>query len=63
MKILLMTALLGASSLLLGGCQNHPADRRAEFNAETHREYNPETGSFEQNPPFGKQSNKPVTDQ
>ncbi|HEX4083577.1 MAG TPA: hypothetical protein VHY22_01600 [Chthoniobacteraceae bacterium] len=58
MKILLMTAVLAGSPLLLGACQNHPDQRRDEFNAKTHRQYNPETGSFEQVPPWGKQSNK-----
>ena len=58
MKILLMSAMLGATALLLGACQNHPRDTKADFNAKTHREYNPETGGFEQSPPWGKQSDK-----
>jgi len=53
---LLITCTLCAVALTLGACQNasHPND----FAEKTHRTYNPQTGSFEQTPPFGKQSNK-----
>ena len=30
----------------------------SDFAADTHRTYNPQTGDFEQNPPWGKRSNK-----
>jgi hypothetical protein len=56
MKLPLLIFALGAGSLLLGACQNNPP--RNTFVDKTHRTYNPETGSFEQSPPYGKQYNK-----
>jgi hypothetical protein len=56
MKLLAILSLLGTGTLLLGACQSSPPSNT--FNQTTHRTYNPETGSFEQSPPFGKQSNK-----
>ncbi len=56
MKTPVLIFLFGAGALLLGACQNNPPQNR--FVEKTHRTYNPETGSFEQSPPFGKQSNK-----
>jgi hypothetical protein len=60
MKLLLMLIVIGAASFpfLFSACQNHPPQSREEFDQNTHRTYNPQTGSFEQSPPFGKQSNK-----
>ena len=58
MKILVMFILFGAASLILGACQNRPHNPSDNFGQKTHREFNPQTGSFEQSPPFGKQSNK-----
>jgi outer membrane biogenesis lipoprotein LolB len=55
MKTPLLIFLLGAAALLLVACQNQPP--RNTFTEKTHRTYNPETGSFEQSPPWGKQSN------
>jgi len=55
MKILL-TSLLCGCALLLGACQN--PTHRDDFAEKTHRTYNPQTGSFEQTPPWGKQGNK-----
>jgi hypothetical protein len=57
MKTPALFALL-ATAFALGACENHPPRSQAEFAEKTHRTYNPETGSFEQSPPFGKQSNK-----
>ncbi len=56
MKRFLMLAVIGAGCLFLGACQNRP--HPDNFGEKTHRTYNPETGSFEQSPPWGKQSNK-----
>jgi hypothetical protein len=53
---LLITSTLCASALFLGACQNSPHPN--DFAEKTHRTYNPQTGSFEQSPPYGKQSNK-----
>jgi hypothetical protein len=53
---LLITCTLCALGLALGACQSQP--HRDDFTEKTHRTYNPETGSFEQTPPFGKQGNK-----
>jgi hypothetical protein len=55
MKLTLLIATLGGT-LLLGACQSSPPPNT--FDEKTHRTYNPETGSFEQSPPWGKQSNK-----
>jgi hypothetical protein len=56
MKAPVLIFLCGAAALLLGACQNNPPPDT--FHEKTHRTYNPETGSFEQSPPWGKQSNK-----
>jgi hypothetical protein len=58
MKRLLTISVFGAAMLLLGACQNPPEKHPNDFDQKTHRTFNPETGSFEQTPPFGKQSNK-----
>jgi len=50
--------LLPAIAIALGACQNPPHKRSDDFDQKTHRVYNPQTGSFEQSPPWGKQSNK-----
>ena len=57
MKLPVLIFVLGAGTLLLGACQtsNPPPNT---FTEKTHRTYNPETGTFEQSPPFGKQGNK-----
>jgi len=60
MKILLLFALLAAAFLGLSACQSSSHPPRDNFAGKTHRTYNPETGAFEQSPPYGKQSNKPV---
>jgi predicted component of type VI protein secretion system len=57
-KLLAVLALVGAASLGFSACQNHPSNSQADFQQKTHRTFNPETGSFEQSPPYGKQSNK-----
>jgi hypothetical protein len=53
---LLFTCALCAFALTLGACQN--ASHHDHFSEKTHRTYNPETGTFEQSPPWGKQGNK-----
>jgi hypothetical protein len=58
MKLLVMISLFGAATFLLGACQNPPQKHSDDFDQKTHRTYNPETGTFEQTPPWGKQSNK-----
>ena len=58
MKVITRLTVLGAASLALGACQNPSHKPPDNFRQETHRTYNPETGTFEQSPPFGKQSNK-----
>jgi hypothetical protein len=58
---LIITLLIAAAVLTLGACQSAP--HHNSFVEETHRSYNPETGSFEQSPPFGKQSNKDTSTQ
>jgi hypothetical protein len=58
MKFLLIVPAFGAAILLLGACENPPRKHPDDFAQKTHRTYNPETGTFEQSPPFGKQSNK-----
>jgi len=58
MKIIVMIIGLSATSLVLGACQNDAHRTPKDFEQKTHRTYNPETGSFEQSPPWGKQSNK-----
>jgi len=60
MRLLLPLAAACALSLLLGACQNPQPKHRDDFGEKTHRTYNPETGGFEQSPPWGKQGNKPV---
>ena len=57
MKTSVLIVLFGAAALLLGACQNNPPPNT--FPEKTHRTYNPETGTFEQSPPWGKQGNKP----
>ncbi len=52
----LIACTLCAAALALGACQN--ASHRDDFTEKTHRTYNPQTGTFEQSPPFGKQGNK-----
>jgi len=58
MKPFVMIALSGAALFSLGACQNPPQKHPNDFDEKTHRTYNPATGTFEQSPPFGKQSNK-----
>jgi len=58
MKIAIMLAIIGAASFALSACQNRSHTPPNDFAQKTHRTYNPETGSFEQSPPWGKQSNK-----
>jgi hypothetical protein len=43
--------------MLLGACQSSTPPPN-DFAEKTHRTYNPQTGSFEQSPPYGKQGNK-----
>ena len=62
MKHLIVITVICAGCLALGACQNRPHQPPNNFSEKTHRTYNPETGSFEQSPPWGKQSNK-STDQ
>ena len=61
MKLLTMLTVFGAASVILGACQNPPHKKPDDFAQQTHRTYNPETGTFEQSPPWGKQSNKSDT--
>jgi outer membrane biogenesis lipoprotein LolB len=56
MKTSVLIFLFGAAALLLGACQNTPPS--STFPEKTHRTYNPQTGTFEQSPPWGKQGNK-----
>ena len=56
MKYLTIFAICGAAIIALGACQNRP--HPDNFAQKTHRTYNPQTGTFEQSPPWGKQSNK-----
>jgi hypothetical protein len=62
MKHLLSLLLAGAAMLGFTACQNggssHSSDK---FSQSTHRTFNPETGTFEQSPPYGKESNKSGT--
>jgi hypothetical protein len=58
MKTLITLAAIGALSFATGACQNRPHNPPDDFAQKTHRTFNPETGSFEQSPPWGKQSNK-----
>jgi len=44
----------------MGGCQSGP--HQDDFAQKTRRTYNPETGGFEQSPPFGRQGNKSDTE-
>jgi hypothetical protein len=48
----------GVAILVLGACENPPRKHPDDFAQKTHQVYNPETGAFEQSPPFGRQSNK-----
>jgi len=57
MKTRLIILTAGIVGLIMGGCQSAPHGQQ-NFSQDTHRTYNPETGTFEQSPPFGKQSNK-----
>jgi hypothetical protein len=56
MKIPLTFAAIAAVIVMLGACASRPPQN--DFAQKTHRTYNPETGSFEQSPPWGKESNK-----
>ncbi len=56
MKRIIMLTIIGTGCCVLGACQSRP--HPDDFAEKTHRTYNPETGSFEQSPPWGKQSNK-----
>jgi hypothetical protein len=57
MKRSLTLAAIGTAMLmLLGACASRP--HQNDFAEKTHRTYNPETGTFEQSPPWGKESNK-----
>lgn len=58
MKILTRFIVVCAGLITLCACQNRPHNPPNDFAQKTHRTYNPETGSFEMSPPFGKQSNK-----
>jgi hypothetical protein len=58
MKPFLIITILAVASLGFTACQNGQHQRSDDFAQKTHRAYNPQTGSFEQSPPFGKQSNK-----
>jgi hypothetical protein len=58
MKTLNTFAPFVAISFMFGACQNRPHNPPDDFAQKTHRTFNPETGSFEQSPPWGKQSNK-----
>jgi hypothetical protein len=64
MKYFNLLTLIGAASVAFSACQNGshtpPPNNFAE---KTHRTYNPQTGAFEQSPPWGKQSNKSTSDQ
>jgi len=53
---LLITCTICAAALTLGACQS--AHHHDDFTEKTHRTYNPQTGTFEQSPPYGKQGNK-----
>jgi hypothetical protein len=56
MKIIVPFSLFAAAALLMAGCQSAPPQN--DFAEKTHRTYNPETGTWEQSPPYGKESNK-----
>jgi hypothetical protein len=56
MKPTLTIAAIGAAILFISACQSQP--HKDDFAQKTHRTYNPQTGTFEQSPPFGKESNK-----
>ena len=59
MKKIALILLSGAGVLMMGACQDSPPrDAHADFAEKTHRTYNPQTGTWEQSPPFGKQYNK-----
>lgn len=58
MKLLRTLSVIGIATLVLGACQNPPKKHSDDFAQKTHRTYNPETGTWEQSPPFGKESNK-----
>ena len=58
MKHRITLTIIGASFIALGACQNRSHQAPDNFGEKTHRTYNPQTGSFEQSPPWGKQSNK-----
>ncbi len=57
MKLPVLISVLAAATMLLGACQSSTPPPN-DFAEKTHRTYNPETGSFEQSPPYGKQGNK-----
>ena len=61
MKHLAMLIVFGAAPLVFSACQNSAQPAPDNFAQKTHRTYNPETGSYEQSPPWGKQSNKSDT--
>jgi len=58
MKLPLASAALGIALLAFAACQNGSHQAPNDFGQKTRRTYNPQTGSFEQMPPYGKQSNK-----
>jgi len=58
MRFLIVLTIFGAACFGLIGCQNRPHTPPNNFAQKTHRTFNPQTGSFEQSPPWGKQSNK-----
>ncbi len=60
-KTLFAIGAFCAAMLLVTACQNRPQKKPDDFDAKTHRTYNPETGTFEQSPPWGKQGNKSDT--
>jgi hypothetical protein len=64
MKRLIALTIFGLASIAMSGCQNGGSSQSTQdkFAAKTHRTYNPETETFEQSPPFGKQSNKAVNE-
>ncbi len=63
MKTLVALPIFAVSILGLAACQSTRSHHQNDFPEKTHRTYNPETGSFEQSPPFGKQGNKSGADQ
>jgi hypothetical protein len=62
-KTLIALGALCGVTLFLGACQNPPEKHPDDFSQSTHRTYNPETGTWEQSPPWGKEGNKSDTPQ